>query len=173
MESPNQEKITGRLCAFGRAEYTNLIGGAGYKFIENGGFKWELDPVDLDRYGITMDALLDCVDQLEKMGTVEQLKDKEHFKSGDGYRNAGIVIQSKLDPRIACSVELIGNEYDKSDVTMRWFVDVEKESKSAVGAPERMVDPEELKAVERAQEMNKEPKSDKKESIDELFELPI
>lgn len=147
MESPNQEKIVGRLCAIGRAEYTNLIGGAGYKFVENSGFKWELDPIDLDRYAITMDALLDCVDQLEKMGTIEQLKDKDHFKAGDGWRNTGIVIQSKLDPRIVCSVDLVGNEYDKSDVNMRWYVDVEKESKSAVGAPERMADPEELKAV--------------------------
>jgi len=176
MESPNQEKITGRLCAIGRAEYTNLIGGAGYKFIENGGFKWELDPADIDRYGISMDALLDCVEQLEKMGTIEQIKASEHFKGSDGWRNAGIVIQSKLDPRVVCSVELVGNEYDKSEVSMRWFVDLEKESKAAVGAPEHTADPEELKAVERAQEMSKDKSSDKKdqkESIDHLFDLPI
>jgi hypothetical protein len=168
MEDLSQEKVTGRLCAFGKAKYTNLVGGGGYQFVKDGGFAWELDPLDIERYGITMDAITDCVEQLEKMGSFEEVKAAEHLRDGEGWKNIGLKIQSTKDPRITCMVTPISNEHDDYDCKMRWFVDLDKESPSAKGPAERNVDAEELKAVERAREMSK----NKNESIDKLFDLP-
>lgn len=166
----DQNKIVGRLCAMGRAQYSpGLLDGPGYIFTKDG-FHWELDPIDQDQYGLTMDALIDCVEQLEKMGSAGELKKSDHIRDKQGWMNTGLVIQSKLDPRICCEVTFVDMDYEKADVNLRWYVDLFKSSQSAVGAPERSVDAEDLKAVERAQEMTKEIKT---ESIDTLFDLPI
>ena len=166
--SVDQEKIQGRLVAIGRAKYSDklLSDGAGYAFVK-GGFKWEIDPLDQDAYGITADALNDCVEQLDKMGSADKIKGSEHMRQHQGWMNAGIVIQSKLDPRISMMVTLVDQEFEDADVTLRWFVDLNRVSPSARGPAERSVDAEELKAVERARDMSK------KESIEALFDLPI
>jgi len=166
MEVNDQEKIQGRLCATGRAKFVTE---AGYMFTRDG-FVWSLDPLDQEQYGITLDALLDCLIQLEEMGSIDDLKKKDHVRDAQGTLNSGIVLTSKKDPRIVCSVTLVDQDYENADVNLRWFIDLNKISKAAIGAPERPVDAEELKAVERAQEMNKEVKT---ESIDALFEDPI
>lgn len=167
--APDQEKIQGRLCATGRAKYNSVVADGGYIFVKDRGFVWNIDPLDQDQYGISMDALLDCVEQLEKMGSVDDIKKADHIRDAQGWLNGGLVIQSKKDPRIVCSVTLVDQEYEDADVTLRWYLDLNKISKAAVGPAERPVDAEELKAVERAQEMTKEVK----ESIDNLFEDPI
>lgn len=161
MENNDQEKIQGRLCATGKLKFTD----AGYMFTRDG-FVWSLDPLDQEKYGITLEALVDCVEQLEKMGSIDDLKKKDHVRDSQGILNSGIVLTSSKDPRIVCSVTLVDQDYEDADCNLRWFIDLEKISNAAKGPAERPVDAEELKAVERAQEMNKEVK----ESIDDLFE---
>jgi hypothetical protein len=157
--SGDQNQITGKQVAAGRAAWEKYgkESQAGYVFKQNHGFVLKVDQSELDQLGITMEAILDCVEQLEAMGSGAELKKKFSFRKNQGFAHSGLVISSKVDPRIKMAVTLHDPDYEHTDVLLGWFVDVENlDSEMKVSnekyRPERPVDPEELKSVEHARE---------------------
>lgn len=165
--SGDQNKLTGINVAAGRIQwqkYGEKKGDEGYIFKKNHGFAFQIDDANLDKYKITKDALLDCIEQLEAMGPAEALKTKMGMRDQQGPANKGLVITSKVDPRIKMTATPVSastsdNDYDDEDFWVGWYLDDENldhemNVQNPKYEPERAVAPEELKTVERAQEAN-------------------
>jgi hypothetical protein len=168
MESPDQNKIVGRELAVARAHWGPIDEKKeGYIFKE----QLVADPVTLELYGVTQEAMLDCVKQLEAMGTYDEVSKEQGYDEG-GYKPTGLVIISKSDPRVKCSVEF-GHRWNKDSalqsitppseikaITLKWFMDVDNQDKEmGKGAvQERPVSPEELDLITKIREMTKETK---------------
>jgi hypothetical protein len=163
--SGDQNKLTGINVAAGRIQwqkYGEKKGDEGYIFKKNHGFAFKVDDTRLDQYKITKEALLDCIEQLEAMGPAEELKKTMGIRDQQGPANKGLVITSKVDPRIKMtatpvSASTADNDYDDEDFWVGWYLDDENLShemgvQNPKYEPQRDVAPEELKVVERAQE---------------------
>src|ERR1035437_3621243 len=107
----DQNKIIGKEIAVSKAFYGKVDEKkSGYCFRE----AMTVDPIVMDMNGINDEVLKDCVEQLEKMGDYDTLC-KEHGYHGEGHKMTGLVIVSKLDPRICMSVEFGRNWNKDSD----------------------------------------------------------
>lgn len=165
MLPPDQNKIIGKEIAVGPAAYIQLDDKkSGYVFKET----LTIDPIVMDMNAVTMESLQDCVEQLEKMGTYEELC-KAHGYKDEGYKVPGFVIQSKLDPRIAMGVEF-GRRWNKDsdmqaektlnkDLTLKWFLNDEHKDQFGVKGvlPEHPASPDELDLLTKIREATKTP----------------
>lgn len=138
---------------------------------------------EVEKLGITDEAMKCCVKQLEAMGSFEELS-KEYGYRNEGEKSNGLVIGSKKDPRICCSVEFGGKfvkDSDaqfyptsmegpfKQDLTLKFFIDDEnlKANMGDGAVPERPVTPEELEIPGMKTESVKLSRRKVSESIDE------
>lgn len=156
----DQNKLTGLLVAGGRVHYEQYgekEDQKGYVFKKNHGLQIAIDTSEMKALGVTMEVLLDCVKQLEEMGDAKTIKDKIGFRDHQGYLSNGLVIQSKLDPRLKMSVMYNSSDYEDTDFLLNWFLDnehldPEMKKDSPTYKPEREVDADELKAADKARE---------------------
>lgn len=148
----NQKQLHGRAIAFGRVKwlkYGEKKDQEGYVFNDNNGFGWKVEQQFVKANGIVMDALLDCVKQLEeKKAAGEDVK--KDYVPHSGYQHTGIVLTSRIDPRIACSVVLADDNHNEDiDLQLSWFFDVANDQGNMTMAdPERSVEKEEMKKKE-------------------------
>ena len=161
--SGDQNKIYGKLVASGRAgwkKYGTNKSDQGYVFNSNNGFNFRIAQTEIDELGVTMDAIQDCVDQLEKMGDAAALKKAMSVPESGDFKNGGLVITSKEDPRIKMMVTLHNPDYEDTDVLLGFFLDNEN-----IGAamdddhkdhtPEREVEADEMGDAHVAAEQEK------------------
>lgn len=169
METPDQNKIVGKKIASGRAKYMKFGDKAdqkGYIFKENHGFAMAIDEPEMAAEGITMEAILDCIKQLEEKGDAAALKKEYGFRKEQSWLNPGLVLTSRIDPRIQCSVTLDDNTSEDVDIIAIWFLDNFNQGAESKGETEREVDGEELKLTDRMREMHKEKKKDESRELD-------
>lgn len=145
----NQKQLHGRAIAFGRVKwlkYGEKKDQEGYVFTDNNGFGWKVEKNFLGSNGIVMDALLDCVRQLEEK-KAEGADVKKDYIPHAGYEHTGIVLTSRTDPRIACSVVLADDNHNEDvDLHLSWFFDVANDQGNMTMAdPERSVEKVEMK----------------------------
>jgi len=133
----DQGKVIGKLVASGRVKWGRFgeaEGDQGYVFKENNGFAWKLDTRELEEQGVNMDVLTDCVKQLEEMGTIDELKSAHGYRQGQGWLDDGLVVTSRVDPRICCNVAFgsndVGHDYwnhsinnEDVDLYLSWYLD--------------------------------------------------
>lgn len=136
----DQGKIYGRAIARGIAQW---IEGTGYVFLqekihgdkldrtarkkeakERGEPAFSLERTDMAKRGVTMDALLDCVDQLEEAGNPLQLRDSLGLQPYGGHSHTGLVITSRKDKKITCAITTnSGKQEADYDVMFEWYYD--------------------------------------------------
>lgn len=81
---------------------------SGYKFVGNvrkgepSNIFWRVSKADLVQWGITEDDIMDCVKQLEDMGTIDELRDQLGILPGQGYKNVGLTVRSRTKPAVQC-----------------------------------------------------------------------
>jgi len=160
----DQNKIIGKEICVAAAFYGEVSEKKmGYGFQES----LLVDPIVLDLNSVTMDMLKDCVKQLEAMGTYEELAKAQGYKN-EGYKATGLVIQSKLDPRVVMSVEC-GRRWNKdsdaqwvstgeSDLTLKWYLNDEAKDQQGVKGvqPEHAADAAELDLITKIREATKQ-----------------
>jgi hypothetical protein len=171
--SGDQNQITGLLIAKGRVHWEAYGPGPkdqGYVFKKNHGFAFKVDDNDLLRHGVSMDAITDCIKELEKLGPPEALRKLIHHRKDQGPLNAGLVVLSTVDPRIKMSCTFVSSDTEETDFWVGFYLDVERldiEMKTTNDKyqPERPADPEELKVVDRAREANPVVNQTKEEDV--------
>lgn len=164
MEAVDQNKIMGKEIAASKAVYAEIDGKPTYAFRES----LTVDPIVLDLNSVSMEALSDCVEQLVKMGSYEDLLKAQEGDKG-GYKPTGLVIISKKDPRVQMSVEF-GSRWNKDTeqqqvplmnggLTLKWFLnDEHKDQYGNKGTlPERPVTDEEMDIISKLREQTKLP----------------
>lgn len=133
-----------------------------------------VDPVTLDLYGVSEESLDDCMKQLKAMGTFDEITKALSVKDDD-YKNTGLVIGSKKDPRVTMSVEF-GRRWNKDDdaqadntgekdLTLKFFLDVD--SLLNKGEGEHAVSPEELDIMNK---LRVQPKTEGVEMDKQFFD---
>lgn len=113
-----QNKISGLSIAYGKANYVysdeSDDGSEGFIFPEPEDFQWQL-PIDhvVKELGVTMDALMDCIDQIEtEIGDPQMQRIQYGLFDGSGIWNGGLVVRSNLDPRITCVFNPVSTEFE-------------------------------------------------------------
>jgi len=167
MEAPDQNKIMGKEIAVAKANYMPIDDKkSGWVFKES----FTVDTLVMELNAITLEVLEDCVDQLNKMGSYDELS-KEQGNDKGGYKPTGLVIPSKLDPRVVMSVEF-GHRWNKDSdqqaeivaekpVTLKWFLNDEHQGQHGMKgvAPEHSASAEELDIITKLREITKLPES--------------
>lgn len=186
--APDQNKINGMEIAVLKVHAKEKDGKTEYDIPET--IPFIIEPATVELHAISQDALKDCVKQLEAMGSYNEVCKQYGYKK-EGEKSAGLVITSKKDPRIQCSVEFGGKwtkDSDqqafptnmdspfKQDFTIKFFADVENLKKEmGVGSvPERPATPEELDIITKAREESKlESKEAKSVITEEADKKPV
>lgn len=125
----SENKLAGKWIAAGRAKYSEYAPKKfGYIFQDNYGFTWKVDPRSLEVDGINQDVLMDCIDQLEEMGSFEELRKKyptpTDLRFYGGFLNSGLVITSRKNPLVTMSVTFHSSDrQDSPDIQVGWFYD--------------------------------------------------
>lgn len=178
MTGHDQGKITGRLIAAGRVAWQKFgkdKKDEGYVFLKNGGFALKIDENQMSALGITMDAISDCVKQLDEMGDVVVA---EKIRENSGPTHAGLVLTSKVDPRLSMVVSMESSNQDDTDLGVAWFLDIEglKSEMGNEAVPERSVTAPEMDAVgparENAADKSEKEKKEMGENVD-FFGMPL
>jgi hypothetical protein len=173
MDAPDMNKIIGKEIAVAKAFYMPMDDKkSGYAFKE----ALTIDPIVMELNSVTMEALQDCVKQLEKMGSWDEVA-KEQGYHDEGHKMTGLVIPSSLDPRVVMSVEF-GRRWNKDsdaqaektgdkDVTLKWFLNDEHKDQFGVKGveAERGATPEELDIISKIREATKLPKLESRQPV--------
>ena len=169
----DMNKIIGKEIAVAKAFYMPIDDKkSGYAFKE----ALTIDPIVMEINAVTMEALQDCVKQLEKMGSYDEVAKQQGYHD-EGHKMTGLVISSSLDPRVAMSVEF-GRRWNKDsdsqaektgekDVTLKWFLNDEHKDQFGVKgvAAERGATPEELDIISKIREATKLPKLESRQPV--------
>jgi len=120
----SQNKISGQQIAYGSATWGNVDGDTeGYVF-PDGSLVLSQSLNHLEAEGIGMESLLDCVEQFEEAyGSPEDLRLKLGLLKDFGETSPGLVIRSRLDPRIKCIVTPASWEVLRTEAYFQWFLD--------------------------------------------------
>lgn len=123
-----QNKYSGFLVAFAQGVWGELEDGeSGFVFPGEGNtFTWAHDPnyLELEK-GISEDALMDCVEQIEdQLGSPSDQRMRFGLLKGGGQAYIGIAVKSRLDPRITCNYTPTSNYPTQAPVEgyFEWYV---------------------------------------------------
>ncbi len=157
--------IIGRLVATANAKYLPEHDKEKGKYIlHRNALQMKIQHAMAVQNDISEEAMLDCVKQLEAMGTFQELRNEQGYQDEEGQKHTGLVIVSEIDPRISMVVDFGSKWHNDSDyfwlnrdlidVTLKFFADVnhEKENSGMGSVPERKVSPEELDLISKLRE---------------------
>lgn len=133
---------------------------AGYQF-QKDGLTITIDQAKMTELSITMDAIMDCISQIEEMSE-QDLKQSLGYRKNQGPMNYGLVLTSKIDPRVLMSATM-GDANDNSDLVVSWFM------VNPAQEPHEVSDSE-LKHVEQVRKETPEMKDD---DIEKLLGLEV
>ena len=154
----SEKKLHGRLIAIGQVKwmkYGEKESQVGFIFAQHNGFDLKVDKQFMKQYSLSMDAMLDCVKQLDEKG--EDIK--ADYTPKTGWKNAGMVLTSRKDPRICCSVilsdgKLSYQKFDPIDLELEWFFDIDNDQGNmTLAEPERAAQSAELAKAEESVDM--------------------
>lgn len=119
-----QSDIQGTLIAAARGSFMYDEDGEGYyNFLDDQAFVWKLNPIQIEQFGLEIDALYDCCEQaVERYGDPAEYRQKLGLPKYSGYSNLGIYFTSKEDPRITCVFTPTSNEGGEWDAYFEWYL---------------------------------------------------
>ena len=121
-----QSKLSGLLVAFAQGVWGQLDDGSeGFVFPEEtNSFTWAHDQGYLEtEHGVTEEALMDCIEQIEQqLGNPDQVRSQFGLLKGAGQAYLGLVVTSRLDPRLVCSYTPTSNYQSPVEAYFEWFL---------------------------------------------------
>lgn len=141
----SQNKIAGLSIAWGRAAWAQLEDGSyGYVFPE-GALQLASTLADFEEKGLTLDALMACLDQFEaELGSALDTRQRYGMLRNHGYACPGLVVRSEDDDRVVCVMTPASWEYEATEAYFEWFFDEKYTTVSTfdtlAGVGEEMVD---------------------------------
>lgn len=120
----SQNKIAGLSIAWGRAAWAQLEDGTyGYVF-KDGSLQLASTLADFEEKGLTLDALMACLDQFEgELGSALDTRQRYGMLKNHGYACPGLVVRSEEDDRVVCVMTPSSWEVDTTEAYFEWFFD--------------------------------------------------